>query len=680
MTISDTLPQTEMKDVADSSQLANDPAQQIHFSLSIKIAAGTIALGAIIAGAIAIYTYQSSTAALIERGKLTLESGVNVAALRLASRIEFARQDTLFLSRTSPIGGIVRARMNSGIDPADGISVIGWEQRLVAIFSALLRSRPAYTRLRYVGMADGGREIIRVERLTDGTIRQTPTGLLQTTADRPFFQKAAKLAKDDLYVSNFELARDFGKVVIPKRPELQVATPVFDNAGVIRGEVIVTVDAAYWFQLITETLTSNELLYVTNQSGDYLVHPDSTVTFGFEFGKPQRIQNVTPGLAALFDRREHSLSGFVNMSGGEELTFARRIYLDPQRQDHYIVIVATLGRNKLLDGINRQRNIIALIALVLITGGAGLAILLARAVVRPLRELTIAATEIAAGGRNIDIAAATRRNDETGALARAFDAMATKIAQREEEVEAKADELARSNQELSQFAYVASHDLQEPLRMVGSYLGLLARRYQRQARRGGRRIHRLRRRWRRAHEAPDQRSARPIRASAIDRLNLEVVDAGSIVAAVMMRSPIESRRLAAEIVVGTAAGDRGRPGAGGAAVPQSHRERHQVSRRGAATNPTSRPSARAISGSSRSPTMASASHPKFREKVFEIFTRLHSRENYQGTGIGLASCRRIVERHGGKSGSSRALAADRSSASRYRRIKTIEESGNDNDE
>lgn len=133
---------------------------------------------------------------------------------------------------------------------------------------------------------------------------------------------------------------------------------------------------------------------------------------------------------------------------------------------------------------------LAIVAIVLgcvaIGAAAGTGVSISMSLAKPINKLTGAVNKFRGGDR--EARANIHRGDELGVLANSFDGMAQelsalttdlekRVAERTAESEGRAKELARSNTELQQFAYVASHDLQEPLRMVQGYTQLIARRY-----------------------------------------------------------------------------------------------------------------------------------------------------------------------------------------------------------
>ncbi len=217
-----------------------------------------------------------------------------------------------------------------------------------------------------------------------------------------------------------------------------------------------------------------------------------------------------------------------------------------------------------------------------------------------------------------------------------------------EKVEIQAEELRRSNAELEQFAYIASHDLQEPLRKVASFCQMLGRRYSGQL-----------------DERADQYIAFAVDGAkrmqnlindllAFSRVGrttagFRPVDLGACVATA--QSDLETLLAETEAVV-DAAGLPEVPGDAsllrqlflnliGNAVKfrgtQSPRVRISAERDGAFWAITVADNGIGID-------------PRYTEKVFAIFTRLHPRDQYEGTGIGLALCRKIVEFHGGTIG------------------------------
>ena len=283
-------------------------------------------------------------------------------------------------------------------------------------------------------------------------------------------------------------------------------------------------------------------------------------------------------------------------------------------------------------------------------------------VLKPLRLLQRQARQVTEGA--FDTPLTPSGPQDIRALSSGIDAMRAKLVEsldntelqraellrQKETLDAQAEELRRSNEELEQFAYVASHDLQEPLRKVASFCQLIEKRYGEELDdRGKQYIHyavdgakRMQvlindlltfSRVGRVNDRRDRVELQACLDSALDRLEYAVNEC---------RASIVQRPLPAVTGDPTLLSMLWQNLVGNALKFRSPERPPEVSISWAPD--PEQPGFVRVSVADNGIGIP----PVFAEKVFVIFQRLHSREAYSGTGIGLALCKKIVEHHGGR--------------------------------
>jgi len=384
--------------------------------LSTRLTLAMIGLVVLTAAAVGALIHRQIEQRALPRALERLDTRATLLTQQLESSIAGAQSDVGVQGQS--IEGLARSA-GRDTDPVTGSTVDSFKRRIAARFVAELTAKPEYSRFRLIGIADGGRELVRVDRRgPGGAIRVVPDAELQRQGDQDYFQAAIKIPAREIYASPIDFNRERGSLEKPYLPTLRVAAPVEVPNGGRFGIMIVNIDMRAAFDRLRNAGREGDL-YAVNEAGDYLIHPDLGREFGFELGTPFRIQDDFPEFAKLL-KSDDTTPRVVNDRDGNPFGIGwttAKLAGGPR-----VTVLEAVPYSRLLPASTAWPSILG--ALVVAAAAMPLAFFVARSLSRPLVQMTRAIEGLA---RGVAVPAPVDAGGEIGVLAKSFTQMSEEM-------------------------------------------------------------------------------------------------------------------------------------------------------------------------------------------------------------------------------------------------------------
>lgn len=408
--------------------------QGLGFRLGILLAV----FGILASGLTGYYSYSTSRAMLVKAAENDLLTSTQVLARRFSIALNEVAANVRMLAALPDAAGVARAEGGEA----------GSSNALAQVFSAMLAQHPEYFQIRIISGERHGMELVRVDR--DGERLTRVVGEdLQEKGHFPYVFKTLGLPRGEVYLSKIGINHETGAHSGMDKPTLRVAAPVYGPEGVPRGLVVINLDLNGMFGLLKTDLPADYGLYLTNEWGDYLVHPDPAMAFGFDRGRRVLLQDNFKATTALLDGKAATVvdRGLVGEEGdGGVVAAFYRLPFGNTEANRFVVAGLSTSLDKVLAGTRQLRADTAKIVVAFSLAAIFLAVLVSRVLAHPLRLMVEAARRFSR--EHVMGELPLGRGDEIGQLARSFHDM---------QVEIQAH-LAELHDSRSQLDHLARHD------------------------------------------------------------------------------------------------------------------------------------------------------------------------------------------------------------------------------
>jgi signal transduction histidine kinase/DNA-binding response OmpR family regulator len=432
-----------------------------------------------------VLTYNDASSLMKEHSLQQLAKDLDRQIISFDQKLTLMKNDVATIARSESITGYSRAENHDGYDELRNMTTDLWKERLTLELVGLMRQRPEYIQVRFIGKSHNGKEIVRVDKQNDGQ-KIIEEADLQEKGASSYVVNTLLLESSEQYLSPIELNREYGNITFPLQPVVRVASPVYFNGQVV-GLMIINAD----FTILSELFRnppSNVKYFIADNHGDYLLHANREREFSYAFGKEAGLLKDYESLNLLQNHANKFKISVLDQQSSNIITIHYQI--DPLNVENTLVI-GSLVSHELIekDSANFGQRMFSRVFISVLLLSIVMAILSHR-LLAPIKRLTNTANEIVEGTKDVQLLD-SGGSDEIAALTRSFNTMYShldkskrelrvfaeslenQVSDRTAELEVALEEARASAKIKNEFLATMSHEIRTPMNGVLGMLGLL---------------------------------------------------------------------------------------------------------------------------------------------------------------------------------------------------------------